>query len=160
MDRHYRNPRFVGAKIHCQYSRKDTATAEIAALLHEIARRGKPVKIHNDGPGWEQALIDACRRDPDLTIIIAHGGLGQPSVEGARAAAETENIYLEFASSFPELPVVREAVRLAGPDRILFGTDVPLLNPAFVIGTYHDAGLLTPDNRATMTLGTRKLFES
>ncbi len=158
MDRHYKNPRFIGAKIHCEYSRCHTARPEMAALFREIARRGKPVKIHNAGPGWGQALVDACRRDPELRVIVAHGGEGQPSIEGARAVAETEGIYLEFCSTFPELSVLREAVRIAGPDRVMFGTDIPLINAAWIFGMYYDAGLLTRENTAKMTKTTRQLF--
>ena len=76
--------------------------------------------------------------------MIAHGGLGTPSVEGARVAAGTDNVHLEFASSFANLATVRAAVAIAGPERLMWGSDAPLLEPAFVLGTYLDAGL-APD---------------
>jgi predicted TIM-barrel fold metal-dependent hydrolase len=30
-------------------------------------------------------------------------------------------------------------VRIAGPERLLYGSDAPLIEPAFVLGTYQDA---------------------
>ena len=42
------------------------------------------------------------------------------------------------------LATVRAAVAIAGPDRLLWGSDAPLLEPSFVLGTYRDAGL-APD---------------
>jgi predicted TIM-barrel fold metal-dependent hydrolase len=32
-------------------------------------------------------------------------------------------------------------VAIAGPAKLLWGSDAPLLEPAFVLGTYADAGL-------------------
>jgi predicted TIM-barrel fold metal-dependent hydrolase len=110
-------------------------------LFELLARYGRPVKIHNTGDGWDDALGAIARRHPRLPIVIAHGGLGTPSVEGARLAASLDNVHVELSSSFAHLPTVREAVAIAGPEKVLWGSDAPLLDPAFVLGTYRDAGL-------------------
>ena len=47
-------------------------------------------------------------------------------------------------SSFAQLPTVREFIRTIPTERMLFGTDAPLLDPAFVLGTYQDAGSRRP----------------
>jgi predicted TIM-barrel fold metal-dependent hydrolase len=113
----------------------------MADLFDVLARFGRPVKIHNAGDGWDEALRTIARRHPRLPIVIAHGGLGAPSLEGARLAASTDNVHLEFSSSFARLSTVREAAAIAGPERLLWGSDAPLLEPAFVLGTYLDAAL-------------------
>lgn len=74
MDRYYQHPSFVGAKIHCEYSQQPTGGEPMRALFAEIAKRGRPVKIHNDGPGWQYAIRDLARAHPQLPIIVAHGG--------------------------------------------------------------------------------------
>ena len=45
--------------------------------------------------------------------------------------------------------------RIAGPDRLLWGSDAPLLDPAFVLGTYLDAGSAAGRARARL-LGERR----
>lgn len=134
-------PGVVGVKVHCMTYELDTATPQIRDLFDVLAGHGRPVLIHNLGDGWDTALGEIARRHPRLPIIVAHGGLSRPSVEGAQLAASTDNVYLEFASSYAHRLVVAEAAAIAGRDRILFGTDAPLLNPAFILGTYQDAGL-------------------
>jgi hypothetical protein len=134
-------PGVVGVKVHGEWSGTPTASRAMADLFELLARYGRPVKIHNAGDGWDEALGAIARRHPRLPIVVAHGGLGTPSVEGARLAASHDNVYLEWSSSFAHLPTVRRALAIAGPDRLLWGSDAPLLDPAFVLGTYRDAGL-------------------
>lgn len=138
-------PGMLGVKVHGEWSGTLTTAPAMTDLFALLAQFGRPVKIHNAGAGWDEALGVIARRHPRLPIIIAHAGLGTPSVEGARLAASNDNVYLEMSSSFAHLPTVREAVAIAGPDRLLWGSDAPLLEPAFVLGTYLDAGL-APDS--------------
>ena len=72
---------------------------------------------------------------------MAHAGPGSPSREAARLIESTPNVYVELSTSFPDLPVVREVVAAAAErGRLLFGSDAPLLDPAYVLGVYADAG--------------------
>jgi len=72
-------------------------------------------------------------------VIVAHGGPGTPSREAACLVERTDNVYVELSTSFPDLPIAREVVRRVGPRRLLFGSDAPLLDPAYVQGIYADA---------------------
>ncbi len=105
-----------------------------------LADYGKPVKIHNDGDDWDEHLLRIAREHPRLPIVIAHGGLGFPDLPGARLAAKADNVYFEMCSSFAQIPTVREIVKIVPRHKFLFGTDAPLLEPSFVLGTYQDAG--------------------
>jgi uncharacterized protein len=139
--RYLDQPGVVGVKVHAEWNGVDTAAPATAALFRLLARFGRPVKIHNAGHGWAPALQAIARDHPRLPIIIAHGGPGTPVAEGARVAAQSERVYIELASSFADLDAVRASVAIAGPERVLFGSDAPLLDPAFVLGTYADADL-------------------
>jgi hypothetical protein len=63
------------------------------------------------------------------------GGTGQ---DGWRAGIEggrrQPNIYLEICGSLLHYDRIAEAVAGVGPKRILFGSDLTLINPAFSIG--------------------------
>ena len=139
--RYLDGPGVLGVKVHGEWSGTPTASRAMAELFDLLATFGRPVKIHNAGDGWDMALGAIAARHPRLPIVIAHGGLGTPSLEGARLAASRDNVFVEFSSSFARLATVREAAAIAGPDRLLWGSDAPLLEPAFVYGTYLDAGL-------------------
>ncbi len=139
MDDAYRHDAAVGAKLHCGWSGQATASRACVAMLREVARRGRPLKIHVDGPDWDEALACLVADYPAWKLIVAHAGPGTPSREGAGLVERTRNVYVELSTSFPDLPVAREIVRRVGPDRLLFGSDAPLLEPAYVQGIYADA---------------------
>jgi predicted TIM-barrel fold metal-dependent hydrolase len=131
----------VGVKVHCQWSGMDAGSPPMTALFEMLAAYGRPVKIHIDGAGWDGAPRTLAERHPDLPIIVAHAGPGAPSRLAAEVAAGTGNVHLELASSFADLGEVRETVATCGPGHLLLGTDAPLLDPAWALGTYADAGL-------------------
>lgn len=151
-------PGIVGVKVHTEWSHRATGSSQVAALFEVLADHGRPVKIHNDGPDWDGHLLRIARKHPRLPIIIAHAGLGFPSVESAVLVRAGDNIYAEMSSSFAHLPTVREFVRTMPPERLLFGTDAPLLDPAFVLGTYQDALILEADQPRVYWDNAARLF--
>ena len=151
-------PGIVGVKVHTEWAHRATGSPQVAALFAVLADHGRPVKIHNDGPDWDGHLLRIARNHPRLAIIIAHAGLGAPSVEAAEIAQAADNIYVELASSFAHLPTVRECVRRLPPERLLFGTDAPLLDPAFVLGTYQDALIPEADQPRVYWDNAARLF--
>lgn len=155
MDQAYRSGAAVGAKVHCQISRQPTAGAPMRALLREIARRERPCLIHVDGPDWAEALVATARDFPGWRVIVAHGGPGTASLEGARAVEQTSNIYYELSTTFPCLPLIREALRRVGPARLLFGSDAPLIDPGWVLGIYQDGGA----DLGQLTAVAREVFD-
>jgi len=146
----------IGVKVHAALHRIATSDPRMADLFVLLAEHGRPVKIHNEGADWEAGLGAIARRHPRLPIIVAHSGLGVPSLEGARLAASTDNVYLELGSSYANLEIVRELVRITPRHKLLYGTDAPLLNPAFILGTYIDTGLF--GDADVMGATARRLF--
>ncbi|MCC7160860.1 MAG: amidohydrolase [Anaerolineae bacterium] len=72
---------------------------------------------------------------PDAVIIMAHAG-GCPTALGdwnraILAARRYSNIFLDTTSSMNDLGYIEAAVAAVGPERVLFGTDMPLLDPFF-----------------------------
>jgi predicted TIM-barrel fold metal-dependent hydrolase len=139
MDTAYTRDLVVGAKLHCGWSKVPTASRACGQLLREVARRGRPLLIHVDGVEWSAALADIAASFPDWKVIVAHAGPGMPVRETADLIESTRNVYTELATSYPDQETVSEIVRRIGPDRLLFGSDLPLLDPAYVQGIYADA---------------------
>ncbi len=147
------------------------------ALFAEAAKRGVP--IFYNGPNWDftrlpryssgpgyapfvrggsaadlAMLRDVGRRHPDLPIIIGHG-LGE---DGIRLAADTPNVYLELSGTYPYRGVLRRAIDTVGADRIVFGTDMDLILPAFALGIYHEADLSPEEDRLIMAENARRIL--
>ena len=134
----------VGVKLHCSWSGQSTTSRSTLALVREIAKRGRPLEIHVDGPDWDAALATVANEFPDWKMIVAHAGPGTPSREAACLVSRTNNVFVELATTFPDLAVIREVVARVGPGRLLFGTDAPLIDPAYMLGIYADAGVDLP----------------
>ncbi len=135
MERYFQDSRFVGVKLYCPFG-GNMATKRMQDLLDEIAKFGRPVKIHMDEGGSPYPGVrSAAERNPDLVIIKAHGD----DVEGARQVVDLPNVYFEFCSSGINAGTIRRSMDILGPERILFGTDQPLFAPWFEYGAYVDA---------------------
>lgn len=155
MDHYYQFPNFVGAKIHAEYSQTPTAAPRMAALFAEIAKRGRPVKIHNSGPDWLPALRELARKHPDLPIILAHGG----SWGTGAFIKDTPNIYLEYCRSSSVRGLIREGLETLGADRLLFGTDQDLFDPGYALGTYYDAEMTESEAEKVMYTNAKRLYD-
>lgn len=158
LNRHLGRSGVAGVKVHGQVSGVPTAARAMADLFDLLADYGRPVKIHNEGDGWDVALLDIARAHPRLPIVVAHSGRGTPSEAAGRIAASTDNVYLELSSSFASLAEVRRAVSVAPPDRVLWGSDAPLLEPAYVLGTYEDAGIAADQLERVFWSNAAELF--
>ena len=89
-------------------------------------------------------------------MIIGHG-LGE---DGIQLAADTPNVYLELSGSYPNRGMLRRAIDTVGADRIVFGTDMDLIVPAFALGIYQDADLSPEEDRLLMAENARRILRT
>ncbi len=113
-------------------------------VMEEAERRGLPVFIHSGHPPyslpWSIALL--AERYPSVKVVMIHMGHGHGVYIDAalKMAKRYPNIYLEM-SGMPMGVKIREAYRQVGPDRILFGTDIPFHHPSVEIQKVLTCGL-------------------
>ena len=92
---------------------------------------------------------------PDMPIIVGHGH----GLEGLELARTCRNIYLDLCSTYPEQNVYRRAIDAVGSDRILFGTDLELISPAFVLGSMWEAQLTEEQQRMILRENARRILK-
>jgi uncharacterized protein len=118
----------AGLKI---YSTPEASIAEPAMIpILEKCVDLKFVVLAHTTPSECEYLMQAV---PECRFMMAHAG-GQPFAKGdwnraIMAAQRFENLYLETASSTIDTNFVETAVSILGPEKIIFGTDMPLLDP-------------------------------
>lgn len=119
----------------------DFATpAPLAPLAELLTARGKPLLLHASEPiGHHYAgkgtttparLLPFLQAHPELRVIAAHWGGGLPFYTlMPEIAAATRNVWYDSAAStyLYDFAVFQHVVALVGPERILWGTDYPLL---------------------------------
>ncbi|MFH1738386.1 MAG: amidohydrolase family protein [bacterium] len=133
------HPRFVGLKTHPHYCAEPCDSLR----YHEIFQAysdlsSKPILVHSFCLEEARCLIRLAKDFPQLRFIMAHMG-GIEWKIAVDEACDQENIYFEPCCSFPFADKVAYAVRRAGPERFLLGTDLTLLDPWFSIGMIESA---------------------
>ena len=72
---------------------------------------------------------------PRINWVLAHSGNARPGQEMAIAAAKAcPNIYLEACTSMAEHDTIELLVKGAGEDRVLYGSDMPLMDARLQVG--------------------------
>ena len=67
-------------------------------------------------------------------------------------------MHLELCTSYPEQNVYRRAIDAVGAERVLFGTDLEMISPAFVYGSIWEAGLSDGEARLVFRDNARRLL--
>ncbi len=118
---------FKGIKIHpfghaCPLGARDAQKVFVAARTYGI-----PVIVHT-GLGVPYTLpsvvMQPARQYPEVTFVIAHAGAYIYSAEALLVAQECPNVYLE--TSWCSAHRIREFVEKLGPERVMFGSDIPI----------------------------------
>lgn len=133
LERHVVDGPFVGAKLWIAVRAGDRRMDVLAERLAEL---GIPLLQHAwykvvDRLADESTPADVAelgRRHPGLTIQMAHlGGAGK---RGVADIAPYPNIVVDTSGGDPVLGEVSHAVAELGAERVLFGSDVPIRDPA------------------------------
>jgi len=117
----------------------------VAELVTAATAAGHPVYVACLGrPGARTAdLVRLARAVPDATLVWGHCGHTGLDLTGLEEIAEAPGILAETSGCLTM--TARRAVALLGPDRVLFGTEYPLQEPAVELAKARALGLSEAD---------------
>jgi predicted TIM-barrel fold metal-dependent hydrolase len=133
----------------------DTVLEQLDPIMKICLDRSLPVLIHTNEPVGHHyhgktpitltQIYQLIKRFPHNNIILAHwgGGLFFYSLMKKQVKESLKNVYFDTAASpfLYDASVYRIAIELIGAEKILFGTDFPLLPPARYFSEMEQAGL-------------------
>lgn len=131
--------RFVGVKIHTDYTGTPMSSPRMRDALALAAGHGLPVLVH----AWDTAVLDLaahCVAISELRAIAGHMG-GSGWRHAIEAAAACPRLYLEPCFSHFEAGRVAAVASEVDPRQLLFGTDATLIDPAVALGAVRAAAL-------------------
>ncbi|WP_326823872.1 amidohydrolase family protein [Streptosporangium sp. NBC_01756] len=131
--------RFVGVKIHTDYTGSPVTSPRLRDALALVASAGVPALVHT----WGTSVLDlaqVCLDTPGLRVIAGHMGADgyRHAIEAARGC---DRLYLEPCWSHFPAGRIAEVAAAVDPERLLFGTDSTLIDPASAFGAVAAAGL-------------------
>jgi predicted TIM-barrel fold metal-dependent hydrolase len=140
-------------------------------LFAAIKEKDLPVLIHGNeplghpypgkgkvGPAELEALVHAMQ---GITVILAHWGGGFFFYElMPEIAAMCERVYYDTAASpfLYSMRIYQIAVAIIGPQRILFGSDYPLIPPRRYKEEMQETGLAAEEMEAILGLNAQRLL--
>ena len=76
-----------------------------------------------------------CRNTPEVNFVLAHPNANRNEIlKRIGLVAQLPNLHLDISGSgIDRLGVLRKAIDLAGKEKLLFGTDFPINNPAVYV---------------------------
>jgi len=136
-------PEFVGAKVH-QHISACRSNDRLWDPVYEAAeKRGWILLSHVWGTEEVRRCSETLERFPNLILLLGHGGGEHDGYAAAIGLAkQCPTVYLDPANSQTREGVYEWMVEELGPERIMFGTDIPFLDAmgaaAWVLGAEID----------------------
>lgn len=155
-------PAFVGIKMHPDVHRYPVGGEGYRVAWEYAHARGLPVLSHV----WHGSSFSAPGMFRELAgnyggakVILGHsGGSPEGHEECARVAKEFPNVYLDTCGSQHYYGSLERLVSAVGAERILFGTDLPFIDPRPQLGRVLFSTISDDDKRLILGLNALRLF--
>lgn len=162
----------VGELAFYQGGIASDALDRLAPVMAICRDREVPVLIHTNEPIGHAypgktpntlfQIYEMVRRFPENTIILAHwgGGIFFYLLMKKQVPEILANVYFDTAASpFLYIPKIYPlAVSIAGPEKILWGTDYPLIQPDRYFSEMQGCGLSDADKQRVLGQNAARLF--
>ena len=164
----------IGELAFYQAGIDESALGQLAPIMNMCADRDLPVLIHTNEPVGHAyhgktpmtlaQIYRLIKRFSETKIVLAHwgGGLFFYSLMKREVKETLKNVFFDTAASpfLYDPEIYQFAVRLLGVDKILFGSDYPLLPPARYFDEMRETGLTKPQIDKICGGNAEKLLKS
>ena len=122
------------------------------------ASKTLPILSHEWGP--PEFLDRLSSEHPDISFIMAHMGFwdGRSDFTYADVVARHDNIYVDLAYSNVYYGALERLVAMIGAEKIVFGSDFPLHDPAYQLGRVRFAQLSGKEKQMILGLNMLRII--
>jgi predicted TIM-barrel fold metal-dependent hydrolase len=127
---------FIGFKLLSSYHRYPIDGPNYKYMLDYANEHRLPVLMHtweNDRFNGYDNCRNICERYKDFTFLMGHSGFGDYP-RFAQLARDYSNAFCELTAVYALDGAIEGMVKIAGSEKVLFGTDLPWFDPAYGIG--------------------------
>ncbi|MBQ2955506.1 MAG: amidohydrolase family protein [Clostridia bacterium] len=125
---------FIGLKLHPGLHGVQVADNSYIPAIEYAEKHSLPVLIHTWSHADVSDLDGLSTRFASVPFIIAHMG-GAPDVldHALDVMRRRENVFGDTALSYAPHGSIEYAVKKAGAEKVIFGTDMPFYDPVFTL---------------------------
>ncbi|MBM4035305.1 MAG: amidohydrolase [Planctomycetes bacterium] len=120
-------------KLHSSLHKYRLDAEVCEPIWREAERRGLPVLVHS-WAGSPDCGYEACNKvamaHPDVRLVLGHSLAPDGYDDACRLAEAHPNVWLDTVTSLVNYGQLDWMVGRIGPERILYGSDMPFLDPA------------------------------
>jgi predicted TIM-barrel fold metal-dependent hydrolase len=131
--------------------------------IYEFANERELLVIWHTGieaTTWPKFVGDVAPRFPKATFVCGHSGNCPPMrAQAIEVAQNNANVYLETCSTFRSPGAIEELVNGAGADRVLYGSDVPLMDHRPQVGKIVTADISDDAKRLVLGENAKRILK-
>jgi predicted TIM-barrel fold metal-dependent hydrolase len=153
--------RFVAIKVYSPRTPWPLTAPQWDPIYQFANERGLAMLFHTDAHPHSQPrqLSEIAPRYPQAKFVAGHtGNTPQERAQAIAAAQAHPNVYLETCSTFRTPGVIEQLVNEVGADRVLFGSDMPLMDPRAQLGKIITARISDEAKRLILGENARRLL--
>lgn len=162
LERYVEGEGFVAIKIVPDTHVKSVSDPGYQPVWEYAARNRVMVLSHTfHGSPYDdpQLFGEIARRYPEVPILIVHSGALTAAFEGAiRVAQEHPNTFLDISGSYITSAWIERLVAEAGPDRIIYSSDIPFIDIRYGLGRVLYAHLTQGQKRMVLGDNIRRIL--
>ena len=134
----------------------DYATRDALTIFREAGKHKAVVNFHCDD---FDVIARLCRGVPEVNFVLAHPGAKRTDfLQRLDLVAKLPNLHLDISGSgIDRLGILRKCIDAAGKEKLLFGSDFPINNPAVYVQGALFEQLSEAENAALFSGNFRRL---
>ena len=151
--------RLIGELVPYVMGYKNYDNPNLHKLMDYATEKGMLVNIHTP-PNTDDDIDAFVSAHPNTTIIAAHPGEYSTLLRHIERMKKHENYYIDLSGTgIHRHGAVKRIIDEVGVERILYGSDFPVCNPAAYVGSVLLDDLLTPQQkRAIFSENAKRLL--
>ena len=150
-------PHFAGVKIHISHNGVPYDDPRYLPIFERARDFGAPVLAHAFSRAEVSQFLSVAKAFPEIAFIVGHSG-GYAWRDCVSAIASVENAFFDVCCSVADAGRVEAFVEAGGADRVLLGTDIPFLSPAYNISQIYHADLSHEQRALILGGNTRRIL--
>lgn len=152
--------RFVGIKPYWPYHKYDILGEKYSEWFEYANKHNLLMLMHSGTKETADKVLDLSKKYPNISYIMAHSGSSYEAADyNIAIAKKRDNIYLEITYTAVTNGIIEYMVKELGADRILYGSDLPMRDPAPQLGWVCYSRISLEEKRKILGLNIEKLIK-